>query len=50
MTAVFRRPSDPPPITRDEWNALLVMIMTMDWKLDQIMKELGIEDGGEEED
>lgn len=44
---VFRRASDPPPLSREEWNALLAMIMSMDWKLDQIMEELEIDDGQE---
>ncbi len=46
---MFRRPSDPPPLSREEYDALLVMIMGMDRKLDQIMEELGI-DHAEEED
>jgi len=49
MTIVFRRPSDPPPFTREEFDSLLLMIMRMDWKLDQILEESGI-DYGEEED
>ncbi len=36
-------------MSREEWNSLLAMIMRMDWKLDQIMEELGIEHGEEED-
>ena len=49
MAAVFRRVSDPPPLSREEWNALLAMIMRIDWKLDQLMEELEIDDGQEED-
>jgi len=45
---MFRRRSDPPPMSRMEWNALLAMIMRMDWKLDQIMEELEVDHGEEE--
>jgi hypothetical protein len=40
---------DPPPLSRGEWNSLPAMIMRMDWKLDQIMEELEIEHGEEED-
>lgn len=33
------------PITRDEVNDLIRLLMGMDWKLDRIMEEMGIEDG-----
>lgn len=46
---MFRRGSDPPPMSREESNSLLAMIMRMDWKLDQIMEELEIEHGEEED-
>ena len=37
-------------MSREEWNALLAMIMRMDWKLDQIPEELDVDHGEEEED
>jgi hypothetical protein len=33
------------PITRDEVTQLILMIMRMDWKLNLILEELGIDDG-----
>ena len=33
------------PITRAEVSDLIRLLMGMDWKLDRIMEELGIENG-----
>jgi hypothetical protein len=33
------------PITRDEVTDLIRLLMGMDWKLDRIIEELGIENG-----
>jgi len=34
-----------PPITRDEVDDLIRLPMGMDWKLDRIMEEFGIDHG-----
>jgi hypothetical protein len=38
-----------PPITRDEVSDLISLLMRMDWKLNLILEELGV-DFGEERD
>jgi hypothetical protein len=49
METMFRRLPDPAPLTREEVTHLIALPMRVDWKLDQIMEEMGI-DHGEEED
>jgi hypothetical protein len=49
IVEVFRRPSEPPPLTRDEVTQLIAMFMRIEWKLDLVLEELEI-DYGEEED
>jgi hypothetical protein len=40
----WRRKKDT-PITRTEVSDLIRLLMGMDWKLDRIMEEMGIENG-----
>ena len=46
---MFRRLTGPSPLTREEVTHLIALLTRVDWKLDQIMEEMGI-DHGEEED
>ena len=46
---MFRRRAKETPIARDEVTDLIRMLMGMDWKVDQIMGELGIENGETED-
>ena len=46
---MLRRPSEPPPLTRDEVTQLIAMFMRIEWKLNLVLEELEI-DYGEEED
>jgi len=41
---VWRRKKEP-PLTREEVSDLMRLWLGMDWKLDQIINELGIENG-----
>ena len=45
---MFRRPSEPPPLTREEVTQLIVMFMRIEWKLDLVLAEMEIDYGEEE--
>lgn len=46
---MFRRPSQPIPLSREEVTQLIAMFMRIEWKLDLVLEEMEI-DHGEEED
>jgi hypothetical protein len=42
--------AEPPLLTREEVAGLIVLLMGIDWKLERIVEDLEIDNGGEEED